>query len=137
MNVTVVFAPAGVLATALTPGGLNIEDAVRLSIHWATGSKCAEFGKLPDTPSVSEPMAPGTGAVPADSWQSPSRSCWRLLRAAGCPTGAGEGVDAQAGRDPAAELRRPPPTSRPPCRRVCVTWPLATRSSLLMATTLS
>src|ERR1700722_15965697 len=32
-NVTVVPAAAGALATALTPGGLNIGDAVRLSIH--------------------------------------------------------------------------------------------------------
>src|ERR1019366_1328060 len=135
VNVTLVFAPAGVLATALTPGGLNIVDAVRLSIHCATGSKWAELGKVPDSPTDREPIAPATGVVPAELGVAVA------VVLAGAPAAPVRLLPVKvltfrpAGiRLPSWETTAAQSTALPPST---VTWDLAVRSSLLMATTLS
>ena len=63
-NVTVVSPPTGVLVTDDTPGGLNIVTPVMLSIHSATGEKCAVPGNDPLTVVLKEPMAPAAIAAP-------------------------------------------------------------------------
>ena len=54
-NDTAVLPPTAELVTDATPGGLNIGDADRPSIHSATGSKCAELGNVPATPDLQRP----------------------------------------------------------------------------------
>ncbi len=100
---TVVFAPVGALVTEATPGGLNIEEAVRSSIHCATGSKCAELGNAPETPRASEPMAPSRRYASRVRCRC-SRRC-RHRSAGRGRAGAGECGYGQPRRDPLLQLR--------------------------------
>src|SRR6202035_5247004 len=130
---TVVLAPTGALVTAATPGGLNMGEAVRASIHCATGSKCAELGNVPETPRATEPMDPA-GAGPL------ALTPVEAVAATGAPVVA-ELVPVKVVIPRPAGIRCPSwvTTADQSTARAesCETSPWATRSSLVMATTLS